>query len=50
MTRGRSGRGVRNGMANSMKSCLAMKGDDDCEKEVICCAFFIMMRSSVVWD
>ena len=40
MTRG-GGRGERSGMANSMKPCSAMKGADDCEKEVICCHFFV---------
>ena len=44
MTRG-SGRGARKGMASSMKSCPAMKGEDDCENEEMCCDFLVMKRS-----
>ena len=46
MVRG-GGRGARKGMASTMKSCLAMKGEDDCEKEEMCCDFLVMKRSNV---
>ena len=49
MMRG-GGRGDLNGMANSMKSCPAMKGASDCENEVICCDFLVINISSVVCE